>query len=125
MFLYITITPFNLLHAYQNSKFLAVIGKTYFKLMHNMPMIIFCGVLLQMHNTYGLRWEKVIQIETRCCCSWSKNVLKSIDARWTMLAMLMHSSIRILQMQRLNFQHFSLLWENPQFLYYVFIFWII
>jgi hypothetical protein len=44
-----------LLHAYQNSKFLAIISKTYFKLMHSMPMIVFCGVLLQMHNTYGMK----------------------------------------------------------------------
>ncbi len=106
-----------LLHAYQNSKFLAVINITYFKLMHNMLMIVFCAVLLQMHYTYGMRWEKVIQIETRCC-NWSRNVLRSIDARRTMLTTLMHDSIRILQMQKLSFQHFSLLWENPQFIYY-------
>jgi len=36
-----------------------------------------------------------------------------------MLTMFVHSSIRILQMQRLNFQHFFLFLVNPQFLYYV------
>jgi hypothetical protein len=56
------------IRAYQNSKFLIVIGRIYFRLMHNRPMIVFYGVLLQMHNTFGMRWEKVIQIEIRICC---------------------------------------------------------
>ncbi len=105
------------IHAYQNSKFLAAVCRTYFRLMRSMPRTVFCGLLLQMHSTYGMRWEKAIQTETRCCCSWSRSVLRSTDARWTTPAMLVHSSIRTLQMQRLSIQHFSLLWENPQFLY--------
>ncbi len=79
--------------------------------------VFVCFGLVGKCSIYGTRWERAIPIETRCCCSWNRSVSRSTDAKWIMLAMVVHSCIKNLQTQKLNLRHFSLLLENLQCLY--------
>ncbi len=79
--------------------------------------VCFCFGLVGKCSIFGTRWERAIPIETRCCCSWNRSVSRSTDAKWIMLAMVVHSCIKNLQTQKLNLRHFSLLLENLQCVY--------
>ncbi len=75
--------------------------------------MVFCGFC--KCSKYGTRSGRMIQRETRCCCSWSRSVWRSTGERWSVPAMPVHSCIKILLIPKLNWQHFSLPLEILQF----------
>ncbi len=75
--------------------------------------MVFCGFC--KCSKYGTRWGRMIQRETRCCCSWSRSVWRSTGERWSVPVMPVHSCIKILLIPKLNWQHFSLPLEILQF----------